>query len=57
MSSEKPVGGIIGAVWLLITLGRLHSIEGIVLFGEISGYLVDPVSSTTVLDVLDLRNR
>ena len=52
-SSEEPVGGIIGAAGLLITLGRLHGMEGIALLGETSGYLVDPVSSTAVLDVLE----
>jgi proteasome assembly chaperone (PAC2) family protein len=34
-------------------LGRLHGMEGIALLGETSGYLVDPVSSTAVLDVLE----
>lgn len=53
INPEEPVGGIIGAVGLLITLGRLHSMEGIALLGETSGYLVDPVSSTAVLDVLE----
>lgn len=53
VSSEEPVGGIIGAAGLLITLGRLHGMEGIALLGETSGYLVDPVSATAVLDVLE----
>lgn len=53
LNREKPVGGIIGAAGLLITLGRLHGMEGIALLGETSGYLVDPVSSTAVLDVLE----
>ena len=53
ISPEEPVGGIIGAAGLLVTLGRLHGMEGIALLGETSGYLVDPVSSTAVLDVLE----
>lgn len=53
INPEEPVGGIIGAAGLLVTLGRLHGMEGIVLLGETSGYLVDPVSSTAVLDVLE----
>lgn len=53
LNREEPVGGIIGAAGLLITLGRLHAMEGIALLGETSGYLVDPMSSTAVLDVLE----
>ena len=53
ISPEEPVGGIIGAAGLLVTLGRLHGMECIALLGETSGYLVDPVSSTAVLDVLE----
>lgn len=53
LNKEEPVGGIIGATGLLITLGRLAKMEGIVLLGETSGYLVDPVSSKAVLDVLE----
>ena len=53
VSSEEPVGGIIGAAGLLITLGRLHGIDGVALLGETSGYLVDPVSATAVMDVLE----
>ncbi len=49
----EPVGGIIGAAGLLITFGRLSGMEGVALLGETSGYLVDPVSSTAVLDVLE----
>ena len=49
----EPVGGIIGAAGLLITYGRLSGMEGVALLGETSGYLVDPVSSTAVLDVLE----
>lgn len=46
------VGGIIGVAGLLITLGRLHGMEGIALLGETSGYLVYPVSSIAVLERL-----
>jgi len=53
LNKDEPVGGIIGAAGLLITLGRLVGMEGIALLGETSGYLVDPVSSTAVLDVLE----
>ncbi len=53
LNKDEPVGGIIGAAGLLITLGRLVGMEGISLLGETSGYLVDPVSSTAVLDVLE----
>lgn len=53
VSSVEPAGGIVGAAGLLITLGRLHGMEGIALLGETSGYLVDPVSATAVLDVLE----
>ena len=49
----EPVGGIIGAAGLLITCGRRAGMEGVALLGETSGYLVDPVSSTAVLDVLE----
>lgn len=53
LNKDEPVGGIIGAAGLLITLGRLAGMDGIALLGETSGYLVDPVSSTAVLDVLE----
>ncbi|MCK9313889.1 MAG: proteasome assembly chaperone family protein [Methanocorpusculum sp.] len=53
LDKDEPVGGIIGLAGLLITLGRLAGMEGIVLLGETSGYLVDPVSSTSVLNVLE----
>ncbi|HJJ99517.1 MAG TPA: PAC2 family protein [Methanocorpusculum sp.] len=46
------MGGIIDAAGLLFTLGHLHGMEGIALLGKMSGYLVDPVSSTVMLDVL-----
>lgn len=53
LHKDEPVGGIIGACGLLITLGREAGMSGIALLGETSGYLVDPVSSTAVLNVLE----
>ncbi|HJJ47888.1 MAG TPA: PAC2 family protein [Methanocorpusculum sp.] len=53
LNREEPVGGIIGACGLLITLGREAGMEGAALLGETSGYLVDPVSATAVLDVVE----
>ncbi len=53
VNGVEPVGGIIGAAGLMITFGRLSGMEGVALLGETSGYLVDPVSSTAVLDVLE----
>ena len=53
LNRDEPVGGIIGAAGLLITLGRLAGMEGIALLGETSGYLVDPVSSTAVLNIVE----
>lgn len=53
LNKEEPIGGIIGACGLLITLGRAAGMEGVALLGETSGYLVDPVSSTAVLNVLE----
>jgi len=52
-NGDEPVGGIIGVCGLAITFGRLAGMEGIALLGETSGYLVDPVSSIAVLDVLE----
>jgi len=52
-NGEEPVGGIIGACGLAITFGRLAGMEGVALLGETSGYLVDPISSTAVLDILE----
>lgn len=53
LNKDEPVGGIIGAAGLLITFGRLANMEGVALLGETSGYLVDPISSKSVLDVLE----
>ncbi|UUX92822.1 proteasome assembly chaperone family protein [Methanoplanus endosymbiosus] len=51
-AKEEPGGGIIGASGLLLGLGARKGIEGICLMGETSGYLVDPKSSSSVLEVL-----
>ena len=53
LNKDEPLGGIIGAAGLIITLGRNAGMKGAALLGETSGYLVDPVSSTAVLDVLE----
>ncbi|MDO5844061.1 MAG: proteasome assembly chaperone family protein [Methanocorpusculum sp.] len=53
LNKEEPVGGIIGAAGLLITFGRLAKMSGAAFLGETSGYLVDPVASKAVLDVLE----
>lgn len=53
MNGVEPVGGIIGAAGLIVTFSASMGIEGIALLGETSGYLVDPVSSTAVLSVLE----
>ncbi len=48
----EPGGGIIGASGLLLGLGAQRGMEGICLMGETSGYLVDPISATSLLDAL-----
>lgn len=53
INGVEPVGGIIGAAGLIITFCAARGIEGAALLGETSGYLVDPVSATAVLDVLE----
>ncbi|MDO5846333.1 MAG: proteasome assembly chaperone family protein [Methanocorpusculum sp.] len=53
VNGAEPVGGIVGAAGMLITFGRLSGMQGVALLGETSGYLVDPVSATAVLDVLE----
>lgn len=49
---DEPGGGIIGASGLLLGLGANRGIEGICLMGETSGYIVDPKSSSCLLEVL-----
>jgi uncharacterized protein (TIGR00162 family) len=49
---NEPGGGIVGASGLLLGLGEQRGISGICLMGETSGYLVDPKSAQSVLEVL-----
>lgn len=49
---EEPGGGIIGASGLLLGMGATRGIEGICLMGETSGYIVDPLSASSVVSVL-----
>lgn len=51
-AQNEPGGGIIGASGLLLGLGAKRGIEGVCLMGETSGYIVDPKSSNSLLDVL-----
>jgi len=48
----EPGSGIIGASGLLLGLGAQRGVGAICLMGETSGYLVDPISATSLLDVL-----
>ncbi len=49
---NEPGGGIVGASGLLLGIGNLREMEGICLMGETSGYLVDPKSAQSVLEIL-----
>ena len=51
-SQDTPGSGIVGASGLLIGLGALHSINGLCLMGETSGYFVDPTSAKALLEKL-----
>ncbi|MDG6257055.1 MAG: proteasome assembly chaperone family protein [Methanomicrobiaceae archaeon] len=51
-TQDEPGGGIIGASGLLLGMGALRGIDGICLMGETSGYLVDPKSAHSLLEVL-----
>lgn len=48
----EPGGGIVGASGLLLGISKLEGIEAACLMGVTSGYMVDPKSAKTVLDVL-----
>jgi uncharacterized protein (TIGR00162 family) len=50
---EEPAGGIVGTSGLLLGLGGRRGFEATCLMGETSGYLVDPMSSKAVLEVLE----
>ncbi|MFY9800386.1 MAG: proteasome assembly chaperone family protein [Methanoregula sp.] len=49
---EEPGGGIIGAAGLMLGLSAKRGIDAVCLMGETSGYLVDPMSATNVLNTL-----
>lgn len=49
---NEPGGGIVGASGLLLGLGAKRGFQGACLMGETSGYLVDPKSAQSVLEVL-----
>jgi uncharacterized protein (TIGR00162 family) len=49
---NEPGGGIVGASGLLLGMGKLRQMRGVCLMGETSGYLVDPKSAQSVLEVL-----
>jgi uncharacterized protein len=49
---NEPGGGIVGASGLLLGLGMLREMPGVCLMGETSGYLVDPKSAQSVLEIL-----
>ena len=49
---NEPGGGIVGASGLILGMGKLRGMRGVCLMGETSGYLVDPKSAQSVLEVL-----
>lgn len=49
---NEPGGGIVGASGLLLGLGMVRGVPGVCLMGETSGYLVDPKSAQSLLEVL-----
>lgn len=49
---NEPGGGIVGASGLFLGLGLRRGIHGVCLMGETSGYLVDPKSAQSVLEIL-----
>ncbi|MFA5861257.1 MAG: proteasome assembly chaperone family protein, partial [Candidatus Thermoplasmatota archaeon] len=49
---NEPGGGIVGASGLFLGLGARRGMAGICLMGETSGYLVDPKSAQSVLEIL-----
>jgi hypothetical protein len=49
---NEPGGGIVGASGLLLGIGMLRDLPGVCLMGETSGYLVDPKSAQSVLEIL-----
>jgi uncharacterized protein (TIGR00162 family) len=49
---NEPGGGIVGASGLFLGLGMRRGMDGVCLMGETSGYLVDPKSAQSVLEIL-----
>jgi uncharacterized protein len=49
---NEPGGGIVGASGLFLGLGMRRGMNGVCLMGETSGYLVDPKSAQSVLEIL-----
>jgi uncharacterized protein (TIGR00162 family) len=49
---NEPGGGIVGASGLFLGLGAQRGMSGVCLMGETSGYLVDPKSAQSVLEIL-----
>jgi len=49
----EPAGGIVGVSGLVLGLGERRGMEAACLMGETSGYLVDPKSAQSVLEVLE----
>lgn len=49
---KKPEGGIVGASGLLLGLSEKKGIKAACLMGETSGYIVDPVSAKSILELL-----
>lgn len=49
---NEPGGGIVGASGLFLGLGLRRGMQGVCLMGETSGYLVDPKSAQSVLEIL-----
>lgn len=49
---NEPGGGIVGASGLFLGLGMRRGMSGVCLMGETSGYLVDPKSAQSVLEIL-----
>ncbi|WP_049971174.1 proteasome assembly chaperone family protein [Haladaptatus cibarius] len=49
---DEPAGGIVGTSGLLLGLGSRRGLTAACLMGETSGYLVDPKSAQSVLEVL-----
>ncbi len=50
---DEPAGGVVGVSGLLLGLGGRRGVEAACLMGETSGYLVDPKSARSVLEVLE----